>query len=232
MRSCVKSPIISTLLSPFVRAGGGTGAAYVDPVPDYLVKFRCDGNDAGVIPVNSPLLIDGLDLPDKKAYNFNGVDQALNANADSDKVNFGSGAWYFALRVRTTASGAIRNILSNGNGASGNNTFALRSSLTGEMQLRIFSSSKTSVAAINDGSWHSVVVQSLGSGSPIIFYIDGALDVSRSGVAGGILDSGNLAIGALGGIYTGPWDGDIDDVRIGDRTLTPTEILALHNNKE
>jgi hypothetical protein len=57
-------------------------------------------------------------------------------------------------------------------------------------------------------------------------------DVSRTGVAGGILDSGNLAIGALGGIYTGPWDGDIDDVRIGDRTLTPTEILALHNNKE
>jgi hypothetical protein len=143
-------------------------AAYVDPVPDYLVKFRCDGNDAGVIPVNSPLLIDGLDLPDKKAYNFNGVDQVLNANADSDKVNFGSGAWYFAMRVRTTASGSIRNVLSNGSGASGSNTFSFRSSLTGQMQLRIFSSSKTSVAAINDGSWHSVVVQSLGSSSPIV----------------------------------------------------------------
>jgi hypothetical protein len=178
------------------------------------------------------LLINGLDLPDKKAYNFNGVDQALNANADSDKVNFGSGAWYFSFRVRTTASGAIRNVLSNGSGTSGSSTFALRSSIAGQMQLRLFSSSKTSAAAINDGNWHSVVVQSLGSGSPIVFYIDGVFDVSRSGVAGSILDSGVLAIGALGGTYTGAWDGDIDDVRIGDRTLTTTEILALHNNKE
>lgn len=92
----------------------------------------------------------------------------------------------------------------------------------------------TTVASINDGSFHHVVATYDGSSnsSGIKIYIDGVLvsvNQELDGLTGTIVPSGvDLNIGARGGIFN--WNGDLDEVVIYNKELTAAEVSFRYNS--
>ena len=202
------------------------GGGFVDPVPDFIFNYRLDGNDSALTGVNSPTIVAGIELPDKKATNFNGVDQYYNSS-DLALTNVAAGAFSVVVRFRTTAS-TSRVLFSTGNGADAT-TFRLRATGTGFIQMRISGVNlATATSGLNDGDWHQAVYTYTGSGGAAIVYIDGASNNSATAQAYNLTGTGELQVGAQTGASL--LDGDMDGVRFYDRALTPTEVTALNNN--
>lgn len=90
---------------------------------------------------------------------------------------------------------------------------------------------KTTTARYDDGNWHHVAVALSGSGTTITMYIDGSpasVTTDSSGTMTGYSSGGSLILigNALNNI---PWNGLIDDVRVYNRALSPTEVAQLYN---
>lgn len=89
---------------------------------------------------------------------------------------------------------------------------------------------------VNDGAWHHVAV--VVSGDTVDFYVDGALDVSRTfSTATGDVSTNNRVVNLQVGIGAtnfgvknfNDFDGLIDDVRIYKRAISATEVSLLAN---
>jgi hypothetical protein len=65
------------------------------------------------------------------------------------------------------------------------------------------------------------------NGSQMILYING-IEVSQINHTGNILNNVNFRVGCSSS-GSSCFDGDIDDVRVYNRTLTPAQVLALYN---
>ena len=81
---------------------------------------------------------------------------------------------------------------------------------------------------LNNGVWHNMVTTYDGSGTPVMMYIDGVLNSSTGaltlGTASSYFGIGNASFANI------PFRGNIDDVGLWNRALTPTEIFALYND--
>jgi hypothetical protein len=83
-----------------------------------------------------------------------------------------------------------------------------------------------STMALTTGRWYHVALTYDGSSSSL--YLDGSLDTTFPQTSGTILsDNDPLLIGKLPGLKH--IDGQIDDVRIYNRALTPSEVAVLAN---
>jgi len=83
---------------------------------------------------------------------------------------------------------------------------------------------------VRDGSWHNAMLISDPGARRIILYVDGKHVGVREN-APPVFTNANvdLTSGIWGGAGYGPWDGQIDDVRIYNRALSPEEINALYD---
>ncbi len=205
---------------------GPVSSEYIDPVPDFLLNYRLDGNDSALTPINSPTIVTGVELPDKKASNFNGVDQYYTSS-DLALTGVGTGAFSVVSRFKTTAT-ISKAMFSTGNGADAT-TFRLRATGTGFIQMRISGVNiQTTTSGMNDGLWHQVVYTYTGSGGTALAYLDGLLDNTDTAQTYNLAGAGALQVAAQTG--SSLFDGDMDGVRFYDRVLTPTEITALNGN--
>jgi hypothetical protein len=96
-----------------------------------------------------------------------------------------------------------------------------------------------SVAYVNDGNYHHVVVTRNQATGQKIIYIDGAFDSFGSGTTNLLNDPQMVTIGALSGAgYSDPsytyyyngFDGEVDDLQIYSGVLSAAEVAQLHND--
>lgn len=215
-------PMIRPMIRPILD-----GSTFIDPVPDYVLKYKMDGNDVALTLVNSPPIIAGLDLPDKRAMNFNGIDQRAESS-ETSLINVGAGAFSLVMRIKTTST---NNQVLFGTGSGGDpERFRFRINNLGKTQFRINNTNKNGVAVVNTGNWVHLAISCDGAGLSIRFYVDGTLDATYTHDALSNIDgTGDLVVGALDGGGQ-PITGDIDDARWYARAITLTEIQTLNNN--
>jgi len=91
----------------------------------------------------------------------------------------------------------------------------------------------TTDSSFTDGNWHHLVGTRSGSGaSGLELYVDGAaVSTSVGSNSGSDTSTHNFDVN-IGRREASSWpmDGDIDDVRFYDKTLTSTEVSNLYNN--
>ena len=87
---------------------------------------------------------------------------------------------------------------------------------------------QTNDAKITDADWHLVTVTFNSSTETSIIYIDGTPKSTKTGTTGSRLTSG-LDDGRIGSVAAGAkyFHGPIDDVRIYNRVLSPTEVAGM-----
>ena len=86
-----------------------------------------------------------------------------------------------------------------------------------------------SAKRINDGLWHQVVVTRNSGNGVMQIYIDGVLDVTRTGPTGARTAASNLRLGSLQTGASGSFLlGNISDVSVYNRVLTSSQINTLH----
>jgi hypothetical protein len=134
--------------------------------------------------------------------------------------------------VRGTAPGFNRYIVSKGGGPGilNNAAYALYTHLAGGLVFytsldggTTYYPSADAGSAVWDGNWHHVA--GTFDGSAVRLFVDGAeVDTSRPAAIGYATPETDLIIGALHGNGTFGFNGDIDEVRIWGRVLSPSEI--------
>jgi len=89
-----------------------------------------------------------------------------------------------------------------------------------------FLTSGSGTRSLDDGTWHYVTGRY--DGSNISVWVDGNLESSRSAPGLTMANTSNsIELGGhCNGFYSYPFNGTLDDVRIYDRALTASEILA------
>ena len=175
-----------------------------------------------------------------KALNFNGSDSrvTVTSTALNKSGSIAISAW---IKLPSTSSNNVITIRGNTSQVvpwawfyymGSTNTLALWNA-NGN------GASVSNVISVEDSRWHHVMV-SAGSGETIRFYVDGVDVTPVSGnntyldpaTSVAILGTYPFEIGArthTTGILE-DFVGDIDDVRVYNRTITSTEVLALYNS--
>ncbi len=215
-----------TALAAWIKNRHKATSSYTDPVPDWVFAYR-DFSEPALSPVNSPSIVEGIGLPDKKAATFNGVDQRY-ASSDLALTAIGTGPFTILARMKTSLS-AQQVILATGTGTT-SDQFRFRMNGAGQLQFRVSASNKTSSGAnLANGLWRHVVIRSEGSGASGAIFIDGAKSTNLTMQAYNLAGTGFLQVGASNGVQ--PFNGDLDDIYFYDRALTDSEILARYNDR-
>lgn len=199
-------------------------------------------NAADGTHVGNPTPIDGkVDL----ALNFDGVDDYVNA-PDRPNQNVGEGDMTIDAWVRTTEVSSIATTIldkrSSGNGVRGYHLFIYNGAPGFQMADRDGSTNCSnsptvsctnwlSTASIADGQWHHIAV-TVDRDDPagLLFYVDGQIvDTFDPTIRNLSLDNdGPFRMGVRSFELTGYFEGDIDEVELFKRALSPEEIAALY----
>jgi len=226
------------------------GPAPVDPGTEGLMlHLPLDTASRGVTQDSSDNDLDGTLFGDPTfvegvvimALEFDGVDDYVDCG-NSDILNFGTGDWTVSAWIKTVQSGTgdenKGTIFANGGDQSGGIRYTLAVSETEEGIVTLTTDDDatkvqaTSSVLVNDDAWHHVV--GMRSGTDLIVYVDGVLDVTNT-VPDGYDLSGTSQHNAYVGVITDNRDGSlsksfaglIDEVRIYDRALSAQEVLFL-----
>ena len=98
---------------PSVAVLGGGGA--VDPVPDFLVHYRMDGNDANVTAVGTEDYRIAPECPEEIGKMHDGTTQYATAVPDSSIfATIGAGAFTFSFWFNSANLGINRGIIATG----------------------------------------------------------------------------------------------------------------------
>lgn len=85
---------------------------------------------------------------------------------------------------------------------------------------------------VNDGQWHHIVAVTDATGTEFgaAVYIDGVLDTTTSGTPALASNAQPVMIGENPEARNREWEGEIDDVGIWNRVLTPEEVAHIYNS--
>ncbi len=184
-----------------------------------------EGNDG--TPANAPnFAINGFRNPVGSTV-FNGSSDLVNCGNDAS-LQFPAGLSISAW-IRTSADGCIcqrlHDVVDEG--------ILLFRVIAGKIQFLVSNNSLGNISAVNstapvnDNAWHHVVGTT--DRTTMRMYIDGGADGTANDTSSDTLGSSveDLSIGVR--LPATAWfDGDITDVRIYNRTLTPAEIKLLY----
>ncbi len=205
-----------------------------DIVKDQSATILVSYTEEDVI-VDAEKAIDILAIcPTGTALRFDGVDDYVDCGNDSS-LNVGDGTYTLAAWIKTALSplsprGAILAKMRDGGSYQG---YDIKINPDGTIWPHLISSWSSNAirvhgsTAINDGSWHHVIVTYDGSNSASGFsiYIDGkpeTLTITHDSLSGSTLSDANFTIGSRdGGEYL---NGKIDEVAIYNRALSAEEI--------
>jgi len=163
---------------------------------------------------------------------FDGVDDYVNIT-ENDVLDIRTGSMTWTSWFKNSQS--ARNIIyrksdsSNANGV----LIDINGSATGQIRCYIGQTPQVTVLSAattyNDGVWHQLSCVLNRTEGTLKLYIDGNQSNSSDATGFGVTDLNAVAdatIGQGGGFY---FSGNIDDVRIYNRALTPKEVRDLYN---
>ncbi|MDO8517619.1 MAG: LamG-like jellyroll fold domain-containing protein, partial [Nanoarchaeota archaeon] len=163
-----------------------------------------------------------------KGFQFDGVNDKINTG--SDIIGTGADsvcAWIYP--VGWIGAGDYERIVNNGKFI-----FGITSSLTGSVNLTVFSGDSSTTAKSNSAviilnTWQHVCGTRNSSGSANV-YFNGALSGTANQNSGTPINgTTNVAIGANYADNTRNFNGSIDEVMIFNRSLSASEIASLYN---
>jgi hypothetical protein len=171
-----------------------------------------------------------------QALQFDGVNDSVSiADPVSEILDFGTGDFSASAWIKTTESDVQNCIISKAPSSSG---FRFGFGSDGRPYYLIGDGTTYkeghigALYALNNGSWHHLVINYLNSTDTINAYVDGAFfatDTFSSSI-GSISNTQPLRIGAMNVTFGGVFAGSIDEVRIYNRALTTDEISSLYNS--
>jgi len=164
-----------------------------------------------------------------RAANFDGLAGAINCGT-SDSLNFGTGDFSFIAWARTPGA-ASRRLCQKGSSGSASYKVGFDASNKPyfEIQDGVNTLTVTAAGAVTDFIWHQIaIVADRDSQAGCRVYIDGVNDTdTRVGTVtsvGTITNASDFRLGSYGGsTYL---IGDVADVKLFNRALTPDEIAA------
>ena len=152
--------------------------------------------------------------------NFNGAGYVNVPAATSLQLT--TGTW--SVWVKTTDSSHTMGVLSLASSNSGTGFVIYMQSGAAS----VYGMTGLSSGVISDGKWHFLTLAFNGSGSPAYMYVDG---VQVSTATQGTITTGSFAF-RIGQGIDGSWPvfyGTLDDVRIYNRALSASAVVALYN---
>lgn len=163
------------------------------------------------------------------AGNFDGTNDYVDLGTSSSlavATNFTVGAWV------NWASGATGPDTIYSAGSTDTQYWSVAINASSKLEFRvdlISSATYISTNTISQNTWHHIVVTKQGDDTNNVkFYIDGVLDATAS--AGSlVMPMGTRGIGTRMEGPTEYFQGGIDDLRIYNRALSPSEISGLYN---
>ncbi|USO02934.1 MAG: inverse autotransporter beta domain-containing protein [Rhodospirillales bacterium] len=192
-----------------------------------------NGNDG--TPINGLSLTDQVVGVNREALEFDGIDDAVSMG---NILSMGLNSFTIVSNAQTTVVNFNDNsngiVYTKGTGFSSQEGYRL-SLPNGAFNVSIADGTNfathTSSAGRNDGTWHFVSAV-FDRGNEIRVTVDNSYNSSTvENTIGNITSPYNFAIGALntaGNIIYHPFDGQIDDTRIYNRALLPSEISELY----
>ena len=140
---------------------------------------------------------------------------------DSD---FTAAAWISATATNAAATvrAGQRILYADAGGSAGSIPLALVGNRLGFMTGN--GQDLTSTSPVVGGQWTHVAVTRRASTGAMAIYVNGTLDVTRTGASGPLSDSLYLYLGGYGGLY---YAGAVDELALFTRVLSPTEIANL-----
>jgi hypothetical protein len=175
----------------------------------------------------------------KEAVRAGKVGQALDFDGQNDYVDAGNplslqlgNTGTISVWLKYSTQSGNGGVVSKNDWASDLNGYNLGvrpsdQTVRGEIANAVSDNRMGTTQALNDNQWHFVVFT--WDGSYLNMYVDGSLDATPvSQTVTPVSNVYNLNFGkvAAGGYY---YDGLIDEVRIYNRTLSPTEIQEMYN---
>ena len=201
-----------------------------------LGEWQGDGNTADSTGQSAPAtLVGGVTYTtgvSGQAFKLNGTTGYVNLSPTLG--NFGYGDFTASAWVQTTSTQSgyiLAKRSSSGHGSFWN--VSLNSAGKAAVEIdqdgngtsyNTFASTKS----INDGKFHDITV--VRHGATLSLYIDGQLDSSQAGGLTYIWNTAPLLAGVSQG-YPGYFTGNIDDISIDSKALSPYEILTNYNAK-
>ena len=215
----------------FLRGRGLGGETYVDPVPDYLFKYLMDGNDSALTPINSPSIVAGMELPDKLASSFNGVDQYYTSTGGDAIATLGTGPFTLSFWINRIDPVSNQSTVSTGVGTDADD-FRFRLTNAAKLQFRSGGTAITTPTTIVANTDYFVTVDSTGAGGTLNIYLNNVLDITDTSPPYNFNNSGKIL--RVGSVNEGSQllDGELDGVRFYDRVLTAGERTALYDNRK
>jgi hypothetical protein len=224
------------------------------PVPSGLVDWwPADGNAVDIIGTNNGTIpYAGVTYAAgevNEAWSFSGIspfnnDAGNEVDFGANVANFGTNDFTidFWIKQPTNAT-SIYACLEKRGTCQGSETSppfweiligGFSSPTPGHLSSQLFDVNSTVIVSsntINDGLFHHVAL--VRQGETISFYIDGSLDSSNM-ITGGILNLNNSAVfragqgACVGRDGTEPFVGELDELDLFNRALSPAEIYAIY----
>ena len=206
--------------------GANSSVASDDP---YLVSPSLDGA-ANVSAVGFKQAND-----QGKGLSFNGTSQYVSSSTKTP-FNFADQSFTISAWVKETAGGAIIGA----DGATGGWYFSVAlnsmSIVLKNAGSSILNGSK-SATGVGNGNWHHVIAiittsTTVNANNTVAFYMDGIPLGTATGATGTYaVPTVNMSIGARnnGGASPQLYSGTLDDIRVYNAALTPSNIMALYN---
>ena len=238
--TALSSGDIATLASGGSVAGA-VGWWKLDEQP-YAKDSTGYGNNGSWIAAPTPTssVPSPITFPDPYGLTFNGSSQYVSGNEALSTYSFvqNSGVFTVSAWIKTASNSASQTIVSNncttvekgfyfGYNNVGNKELNIQiyNGINGQTAINSLSSSNV----ITDTNWHHVLA--VGNGTNVTFYVDGVSKGGSSSISN--LTSGNSTRVINIGRYNGPtvggyFNGSVDDVRIYNYALSPTEISGLY----
>ena len=210
--------------------------------PAGLVSWWADGNTPTTVPTTGPTtspdiggtnpgtLNGGVTFTPGKVgsgFNFDGSRGSFVNIADAPSLDSTTGTWNFWLK--TTQTGGFIGLVGKHDAASSLHGITMQLD-QGHARIEVKGTATTlltGTTTLNDGQWHNMAL-TFQSGGPAIMYIDGRVQVS--GTAPDFsFNATPLRFGSMLDTFWTPYNGQLDEVQVFGRVLSPDEIQAIYN---
>lgn len=166
-----------------------------------------------------------------RSYYFSGSGENIIVQ-DAPGLNFGTNALSIATWIKTNQTGIGKRIVTKRADTNSGNWYSLAIS-NGKAWFKIYAGGNLySKKSVNDGKWHSLVVTRDTLTHKFSMYIDGVLNgtfpdtgLDLDTEAGTPLEIG---VWSTESYDSGTYTGDIDEIRIYNRTLSSAEVKNLY----
>ena len=169
------------------------------------------------------------------------VGQVLSFDGVDDWVNMGSfvpvsggNPRTVSVWVKVTSSATNRTITSWGSDSVAGQRFTFSINTSNTLSIGIEGSAESAVTAVGDNIWHHVAITCSGNNlNTCKIWVDGRLDktLTTSATINTSSSDRGLSIG-IWPLLFGPFNGQIDEVRIYNRALTSSEVERLYKGSK